>query len=334
MNYSKLVAKVVLWRITFFVIVATQITALSFTSANENAHDGKESAYNTQDESQVDLYYEVCGRGTPILCLHGFGTNMYSWRYWVTPLSEQYQLILVDLKGFGSSPKPPDKHYSIADQATLISQFIRRHNLRNLTIIGHSFGGGVALVTALHLTEQDPSRLAKLILIDSIAYEQSLPQFIKLLRMPIVGGFLLYLFPIEWQVRSILQLAYYDDNKISDEAVTAYAKALDTAEGRYALIQTAKQIVPANVKELIARYQTIKVPTLILWGREDKIVPLEVGNLLYQAIPHSKLAIIDQCGHMPHEEEPEKALAIVQRFMKTNDVGIRKNSLGNSIESR
>jgi len=307
---------------------------VSFTSVNENAHDGKESAYNTQDESEVDLYYEVCGRGPPILFLHGFGTNMYSWRYWVTPLSEQYQLILVDLKGFGSSPKPPDKHYSIADQATLISQFIRRHNLRNLTIIGHSFGGGVALVTALYLTEQDPNRLAKLILIDSIAYEQSLPQFIKLLRMPIVGGFLLYLFPIESQVRSILQLAYYDNNKISDEAVTAYAKALDTAEGRYALIQTAKQIVPANVKELIARYQTIKVPTLILWGREDKIVPLEVGNLLYQAISHSKLAIIDQCGHMPHEEEPEKALAIVQRFMKTNDVGIRKNSLGNSIESR
>jgi len=102
--------------------------------------------------------------------------------------------------------------------------------------------------------------------------------------------------------------------------VKVMAKALDTAEGRYALIQTARQIVPVNVKELISRYKTIKVPTLILWGREDKIVPLEVGNFLHQAISHSELAIIDQCGHMPHEEEPDKALAIVERFLKINDV--------------
>jgi len=324
-KYNNLIREPVLSSAAIYCTIIAVLIVLGLCAFINKENPGlKGYMHNNQDKSQVNLYYEIYGKGAPLLFLHGFGTNIYSWRYWVNPLSEQYRVILVDLKGYGSSPKPYDKHYSIPDQATLIYRFILQHDLRNLTIIGHSFGGGVALMTALYLTEQDPSRLVKLILIDSIGYEQPLPQFIKLLRRPIVGRLLPYLLPIKMQVRSILQLAYYDDDKISDEAVTVYAKALDTAEGRYALIQTARQIVPVNVKELISRYKTIKVPTLILWGREDKIAPLEVGNLLHQAISHSELAIIDQCGHIPHEEEPDKALTIVERFLKINDVETSK----------
>jgi pimeloyl-ACP methyl ester carboxylesterase len=129
---------------------------------------------------QASLYYETHGTGDPILFLHGFGANIYAWRHIVAPLSKHYQLILVDLKGFDASPKPDDKKYSISDQADLISQFIVKHNLKNLTIVGHSFGGGVALLTAIQLSENGSNRLSALILIDSIAYKHPSPYLSEL----------------------------------------------------------------------------------------------------------------------------------------------------------
>jgi pimeloyl-ACP methyl ester carboxylesterase len=299
-----------------FAVVMTLIVLFSCTSINNQNPGWKEYMYNPQDKSQLDLYHETHGTGAPILLLHGFGGSVYSWRYLVPSLSKHYKLLLVDLKGFGSSPKPHDKHYSVYDQAILIYKFILQHDLRNLTIIGHSLGGIVALVTALYLNESDPSRLIKLILIDSVGYEQQFPRFIEILRTPIVGPLGLYLLPSKLQVKHVLKLAYYDDNKISDDAVAAYAKTLDMPGGRYALLQTAKQIVPVDIEGLTLAYHTITVPTLILWGQEDEIVPLEVGKLLHQAIPHSELFILDQCGHHPHEEKADEVLTILENFLE------------------
>jgi pimeloyl-ACP methyl ester carboxylesterase len=134
---------------------------------------------NTLETS--DLYYEVFGTGDPILFLHGFGANIASWSYIVSLLSKQYKLILVDLRGFGASPKPIDNKYSIKDHAFSIYEFVQKHDLKNLTIAGHSLGGGVALITALRLINDGQNRLSSLILIDSVGYRQILPAFLNFL---------------------------------------------------------------------------------------------------------------------------------------------------------
>jgi pimeloyl-ACP methyl ester carboxylesterase len=90
---------------------------------------------------------------------------------------------------------------------------------------------------------------------------------------------------------------------------------LRDAAARRALIDTARAIPPDDVDALAARYGGIRVPTLMLWGRHDTIVPLAVGERLHRAVPGSRLAVIDDAGHLPHEEQPEPVLRELERFL-------------------
>jgi pimeloyl-ACP methyl ester carboxylesterase len=265
----------------------------------------------------LDLHIEIHGNGYPIILLHGFGAILFTWRYLIDPLSRNYQLILFDLKGFGASPKPFDEKYSIVDQANLVYDVILITDLKYLTIIGHSLGGAIALQIAIKMIN-DMNRLDRLILIDSIAYRQKLPLFIDILRTPILGFIALNLIPIRQQARSILELAYFDRKKIFDEAIDAYSKPIESVGGRHALTQTAKQIIPDNVDAISTMYNTISSPTLIIWGKEDTIVPLKIGVRLNKAIKYSKLIIIDECGHNPHEEKPLDVVDAILKFLYNN----------------
>jgi pimeloyl-ACP methyl ester carboxylesterase len=263
----------------------------------------------------VTLYAETHGEGPPVLLLHGFGASTYSWRHIVNRLAKDNTLILLDLKGFGRSSKPPDGAYSIYDQAAAVRHVIRNRDLRRLTLVGHSFGGGVALAVATDLINEGTKRLAGLILIDSPAYRQRLPLFIAALRTPVLGSLAVHLLPPETQVRSILELAYFDKTKIPPEAVSAYAAPMREPGARESLIATAKQIVPEDVDVFVKNYEKITVPVLILWGRHDSIVPIEIGQRLHRALPHSEFIIIDNAGHIPHEEVPEDTVPHLASFL-------------------
>ena len=263
---------------------------------------------------EPQLYFEEYGSGEPILLIHGFGASSYSWRYLVPELSKRHRVVLVDLKGFGRSPKPMDEAYSIHDQVRLVSNFIRDRDLAGMTLAGHSYGGGVALLLAMALSGDARYAPRRLILVDNVAFRQRLPFFVRLLQSP-AGALVVATLPNTFLVRNILELAYYDDSRIPPEAVAAYAQALDSRGGRHALVRTAERIMPPDIDALPAGYGKLSVPTLILWGREDEIVPLAIGERLHRAIPQSKLVVVDRCGHIPHEECPEAAIPAVLEFM-------------------
>jgi len=305
-------------KLYLFVIIGLSLL-FSCGCINKNASTWKEYLDDAVVEKSLDLHHETYGRGDPIIFLHGLGGNLYMWRHLIKPLENSHRLILFDLKGFGKSPKPYDDKYSMFDQAELIYRFILQNDLRNLTLIGHSFGGGVALLVVLKLAEQNPDRLSRLILIDTVAYPQKLPSVIRMLRMPLLGSMGLYLIPDRIKVRQMLELIYFDDSKIAPEDVEAYAAPLSLPGAKYAMQQTAKQIIPDNIDELIAMYSKIKVPTLIVWGREDKIIPLENAVRLQLAIRNSQLVIIDRCGHDPHEERPGEVVEAIRKFLGDHD---------------
>lgn len=257
------------------------------------------------------------GSGDPVLCLHGLGASTHSWREFRVPVSREHQLILIDFKGHGASPKPKDKHYAIQEHADLIYEFIREHNLRNLTLIGNSFGGAISLLVALRLCEDNSGRLQKLILMDSAGYNKHLPLHLKMMRTPLVGWLALHLLPQKAAALFVLKKSYYDKKKITKEQIEAYSRPLGDPGGRHALLETSKQIIPENIDELIAKYPKISVPTLIIWGRQDKVIPLLIGELLDEALPDSRLVVIDHSGHIPQEETPEAVLPLVLEFLKT-----------------
>lgn len=270
----------------------------------------------SQTSPAISLYKEVYGAGDPILCLHGLGANIYSWRNFINPFSQNNKLILVDFKGCGKSPKPHDTHYSIQDKTDEIYNLILEEDLRNLTLVGNSLGGAIALLLAIRLHKEKPDRLSKLILIDSAGDSSSLPPHLNLLRS-FTGAPIIYLSPSRLAAMMTLRMCYYDKTKITSEQVDAYATPLASFGGRHALLETARQCIPENADELIAAVSTITVPTLILWGREDKVIPLKVGERLHKLLPNSTLAVIEECGHIPQEEKPDETIALISRFLAT-----------------
>jgi pimeloyl-ACP methyl ester carboxylesterase len=260
------------------------------------------------------LHHIEVGQGAPVLLLHGFGANLATWRHLIRPLAAIRRVIAVDLIGCGESPKPRNFDYSLLSQARAVLDFIDAKDLTDLVLVGHSMGGGIALLVATAWRQAARPLLRGLVVIDSISYAQPLPLFMKLLRTPLIGSLALKL-PVEIQVRYVLRRAYYDRKKITSTTVADYANPLRTPAARYALLATARHLIPDDIDEVAKTFPTITVPTLILWGRQDAIVPLANGQRLYNAIVGSDMAIIDYCGHVPPEEMPARTLETLREFV-------------------
>jgi pimeloyl-ACP methyl ester carboxylesterase len=261
------------------------------------------------------LYKEEYGEGDPILCLHGLGANIFTWHYFIDSFSKNHKLVLVDLKGCGRSAKPEDELYSIQDHADALYELILQNDWRRITLVGNSYGGALALLLAGRLEENDSSRISSLVLIDAGAYKEYLPGYVRLMRT-ILGSPIIFLMPARQAVRSVLEFSFYDRKKITEEQIAAYARPLLDPGTRNALLQTMRQCIPADADELVAKFKNISVPTLLLWGRHDRVVPVRVGELLNQAIPNSVLEVFEDCGHIPQEEQPQKTIARISQFLE------------------
>jgi pimeloyl-ACP methyl ester carboxylesterase len=259
-------------------------------------------------------YYEA-GQGPPVILLHGFGGCAYTWRHMIPALAEQHRVFTIDLKGFGYSDKPADGHYAVADQAAIVADFIRRRDLHDLVIMGHSMGGAVTLMTYLKLRETDPGRIQKLVLIDSAGYPQEMPYFIRLAKLPGLNAALGKIVSPRFAAALVLKKSYYDKDKVTEEQVDTYAYFGSLPGAAAAVQQTAKQLVPQDIEAFVAQYKTISVPVLIIWGREDEVVPLKIALEFKRDIPNSELIAILHCGHIPLEEKPQETRKAIMEFL-------------------
>lgn len=259
----------------------------------------------------VRLNWQERGEGPALLLVHGFGQSSYVWRFVCEALGE-YRTITVDLKGFGASDKPVDGKYSPLDQAELVGRFVEALALENFTLIGHSFGGAVSL----QLVTQYSLRLRSLVLMDSAAFPQRLPYFMRLFRPPVLGELTTGLGPARIGAHVAMRLAYRNRHAATADAIGQYADAFASPGGRQAMLATARQMVPADMAAFTAGYGSISVPTLIIWGRQDPIVPLSVGERLARTIPGSRLEVVEDCGHCPQEERPEETVRLMREFLE------------------
>jgi len=271
----------------------------------------------TFDYQGIKINYYDAGQGPPVLLLHGFGGCAYTWRYLIPPLAAAHRVLTLELKGFGLSDKPLDGHYAVADQAKMVAAFIRRQDLHDLVIMGHSLGGGVALMTYLGLQEDDPGRIDKLVLIDSAGYRQKLPWFIRLAKIPGADA-LGALLPPRFAADLVLKKCYYHKDQITEEQIDTYAYYGSLPGAQEAISQTAKQLVlkDKEMEALIAQYRTIQVPVLLIWGVEDEVVPLNVALNFTRDLPNAQLVPLRRCGHIPPEEEPEATRQAIMDFLK------------------
>jgi pimeloyl-ACP methyl ester carboxylesterase len=299
------------------IILAISLLFLSSCSMNISKEtDIRKGTFDYSDA--IHIHYEIHGKGgSTLVFLHGFGASIETWRDIQVPLSKENTLIFLDLKGFGLSSKPDDGKYSLEDQAEIVLAFLRTHRLRDITLVGHSYGGAVAVFTYLGDRSGNARRsIRRLILIDAAAYVQAFPFFIDILRRPILNWAVMNLVPTQILASVMLHYLFYDETKLSEERITRHAEYLDQPGCYTSFVACAKQIVPANPDSLAALIKTIDVPTLIIWGANDPAIPLEHGKRFHRDIQNSTLVIIAKCGHIPQEESPEETVNAIANFLE------------------
>ncbi|MBZ0209156.1 MAG: alpha/beta hydrolase [Hyphomicrobium sp.] len=263
----------------------------------------------------VVLYAEETGEGPPLLLLHGLGASTFTWRHVVPALARDHRVIALDLKGFGRSDKPLDYRYSAADQAELVAAFIAERGLTGVTLIGHSFGGTVALLTALRFAQQ-PGRIHRLVVIDAPALEQDFPGAAELVRAPAIPYVAMTLSPPEVLARVMLRIVRAPGRAVPEADIRGYAAPYYTRGSRHAFMATVQAILDGNTPRMGARYRYVTQPTLVVWCRRDRIVPLATGRRLVRILPNAQLATLGRCNHLPQDEVPGALLAKLRPFLR------------------
>jgi pimeloyl-ACP methyl ester carboxylesterase len=246
----------------------------------------------------------------PLVFIHGFGSSAYSWRKNLDPISRQYRVVAPDLPGFGYSDKPLDDDYSIDAYADFVIQFMDRLNIEQAVLVGHSLGGGIALLTSLKY----PSRVKALVLLDAEAYPITPPLMLTVARLPIIRSFIHRAIG-KWVVRFSLKRSYNDHRLITEGLVDDYYRPFLTENGRAAPIKVLQAMDFEKLKALPGRYRSIRKNTLIIWGKEDRISRIHLAHKLKKDLPLARLKIIPAAGHLVQEEKPEVVNRAILNFV-------------------
>jgi pimeloyl-ACP methyl ester carboxylesterase len=265
------------------------------------------------NDSDYITFIKKGNGSTSLVYLHGFGASKNSWDDFYTLFdSSIYTSYLIDLKGFGNSSIPKDKKYSLNENKKILTKFIDSIITQKYFLFGHSYGGGVSLLLVTSKKLRNKPKL--LILMDCAAYNIDTPFFIKYLQNPFISN-ILYLFSTP-KIRAKFTLnRIVNEKNYTNKILNRYIESFKGVRKKYSFVQSAKQIAPENYEQLIAEYSKIKMPTLIIWGKQDKILSVKQGELLSQQIENSELKMIDICGHIPQEEKPDTTFKIVESFI-------------------
>jgi pimeloyl-ACP methyl ester carboxylesterase len=247
----------------------------------------------------INLYCEyLLNDKPPIFLIHGFAASTYTFRRIIPLLQEHFSIIAVDLPGFGKSEKSTSFIYSFQNYARLMIKCIQMFGYTNTSIVAHSMGGQIALNMALVA----PERINKLVLLCSSGYlNRAKKLHIFSSYLPLFDKFV-QLYIRKRNVKNHLRDVLFNQTLITDELIEEYGKPLTEKGFHRALIRLMRHregdLSPQQLKK-------IQVPTLLLWGKEDQVVPVEVGHRLVQDLPDAKLITYEKTGHLITEERPE-----------------------------
>ena len=246
----------------------------------------------------------------PLVLLHGTSASLHTWDGWVRALEGSHRVIRVDMPGFGLTGPAPDGDYTIDAYVRFVVALLDHYRLERCVLVGNSFGGRVAWETAL----ADPGRVRALVLVDSAGYaieSQSVPIAFRLAQVPALEPLLSHLTPrvvVEASVTNV----YGDPGRVTPELVDRYYELTLREGNRGALVQRFLQ-APAGPGQ--QRIRDIAVPTLVIWGGRDRLIPAAYALRFKQDVAGSRRVEFPALGHVPHEEDPAATVAAVQAFL-------------------
>jgi len=252
---------------------------------------------STRVFGQTIRYYDV-GSGPPLVLLHGIGGDADDWAFCLSALAASHRVIALDMLGFGRSDKPY-VDYSIAVFVEVLERFLLSLDIGSASVVGHSLGGWIAASFVL----RSPEAIDRLVLMDSAGVWGEMQELPVDLHVSTLA-----------HMREIFQHLFYD-KKMATDAIVEFAYTNHLARGDGYTIHSVLENLRGGRERLDERIGKLSVPTLIIWGENDEVIPVAIGRRIQGLVPGSSLEVISQCGHLPELEKPGEFVPCLLQFL-------------------
>jgi pimeloyl-ACP methyl ester carboxylesterase len=242
-----------------------------------------------------------------VILLHGFGASLHTWEDWAAELERDHRVIRFDLPGFGLTGADPTGDYTDARSFQVLAALMDQLGVAQAAIIGHSMGGRIAWSFAA----EQPARVTKLVLIAPDGFASPGMEYGRAAPVPAMLRVLPYVLP-RAMLRMNLAPAYADATKLTEAMVTRYHEMMLAPGVRPAIIARMEQLV---LQDPVPRLRALRVPTLLLWGEQDGMIPASHAADYLAVLPDARASVLPGIGHLPHEEAPAASLVPLRGFL-------------------
>jgi pimeloyl-ACP methyl ester carboxylesterase len=302
-----------------FSLLVLVVVLFCFYWENDIPLDTLKSKYTTAasafvDVMQMQVHYRDEGNkndSLPLVLIHGTGASLHTWEESVKLLTDSFRVITLDLPAYGLTGPNPKRIYSQAFYVQFIDEFLKSIHVNKCIIGGNSLGGAIAW----NYTYEHPTKVEKLILIDAAGYpmiSESKPIAFTLAQIPVLKHMLNYITPRFLAKKSVMNV-YDDPTKVTEKVVDRYFDLFLREGNRQAFVDRMNF---STYPDHLIRLRTIKTPTLIVWGENDKLIPIENAQKFHADLPNDTLVVLEKTGHVPMEENPGRTVDAIRLFLK------------------
>jgi pimeloyl-ACP methyl ester carboxylesterase len=261
-------------------------------------------------------YWSAGERGTPVILLHGGGSSIEVWTHNINALAHKHRVFAFDMVGTGFSDKPMAE-YSLDFQVQFLHEFLNTIEVDRVVLIGNSMGGSISLKFAL----LSPERVEKLVLVSSFGLGREIyfgdrllavfPEIVKLAR------------PSRWGAKLILSSCVYNSKLIPEILIEQDSRRFGLPGQKAAIVSLIKHNIDFwgirrdVFRSIVDHLQDINAPTFVIWGKQDKIIPVSLGNVATNKIPNVRAHVFDHCGHWAQFEHPQEFNRLVLDFLSS-----------------
>jgi len=261
----------------------------------------------------VNIHYVERGnKGKSIIFIHGLGANIFTFRYGIEELSKYHKVYVLDLKGHGYSERMLNSDYTLIEQARILLDFITKKKIGKVVAIGHSMGGEIVLL-AYGLC---PDKFEKLVLIDGFGFRNRFRFILTFVNYQIINVMYYHFFVKKSNFIKILRTLIYNNSFINENIIVNYLTPFRIKNSNKVFLKIIKGFINGlnryNIKTFL---ESINIPTLIIWGKNDKWINVDSAYGFNNYIKNSSLEIIDEAGHDSIEEKHQVVNKILIDFI-------------------
>ncbi|MBW8313472.1 MAG: alpha/beta fold hydrolase [Hydrogenophaga sp.] len=269
----------------------------------------------TTVERHTVRYWQVGREGPAVVCLHGIGCSVLEWEHSIHTLATRHRVYALDLLGCGLTAKPADASYDVAALARFTLGFMDAMALDQASLVGNSLGARVAMECAAVA----PDRVRSLVLSAPAALDNPTLFDFRLASLPVLGELLTR--PTSFGTARLWRTAVADPACITPEMVREKVALARQPGAQTAFLKTLRRLMhlggfrPGVIDDSHAKARRIQAPTCVVWGKQDRFLPVSHLDTLMQLVPHAKPVVLAPCGHAPMVERPPDFSDIALDFL-------------------